>query len=285
MNSNENPRILLIVKPRLKEARLLAQKIHAWLEEKNCTAYCVQADENYTDLLDRPASFVVVLGGDGTLLDVARRFVPCPSPLLGINFGKVGFLAEAHSAEWREILTLALEGRMPVLERMALAFEVFRGAKQAFSGFAVNDVVINRGCMARVINLDIAVQEFELSRVRADGLIISTPQGCSGYCASAGGPLVHPDIHAFCLAPICPFFCNFPPLVLPCPEEVRITLPNNTTDVYLTVDGQEGYGLQTDDSILVRGLPGGVHFLRRDRTGYLRRLKDRGFLAERLKKF
>jgi len=281
-NSENNPSILLIVKPRLKEASLLARKIHAWLEKKNCTVYRVQADENYSDLLRRRFSLVVVLGGDGTLLDVARRFVPCPTPLLGINFGKVGFLAEAHSAEWREILTHALEGRMLVLERMAIAFEVFRGEKRIFSGFAVNDVVLNRGCMARVIHLDIAVQGFVLCRIRADGLIIATPQGCSGYSASAGGPLVHPDIHAFSLVPICPFFCDFPPLVLPYPQEVHIILPNNTTDVHLTVDGQEGYSLRTEDSILVRGLPGGVHFLRRDRLGYLRRLKARGFLTERL---
>ena len=283
MNSNEkNPSILLIVKPRLKEASLLAKKIHAWLEQKNCTVCRVHADQNYTELLVRPFSLVVVLGGDGTLLDAARRFIPCPTPLLGINFGKVGFLAESHSAEWREILTHALEGRMPVLERMALAFEVFRGAKRIFSGFAVNDVVLNRGCMARVINLDIEVQGFALCRVRADGLIVATPQGCSGYSASAGGPLVHPDIPAFSLVPICPFLCNFPPLVLPYPQEVRIILPNNTTDVYLTVDGQEGYSLRADDSILVRGLPGCVHFVRRDTTGYLCRLKTRGFLAERL---
>jgi NAD+ kinase len=285
MNSSEkNPSILLIVKPRLKVASLLADKIHAWLEKKNCTVRRVQAEEDYTGLLVERFSFVVVLGGDGTLLGVARRFVPCPTPLLGINLGKVGFLAEAHSAEWRAVLTHALEGRMLVLERMALAFEIFREEKRIFSGFAVNDVVFNRGAMARITNLDIAVQGFELCRVRADGLIIATPQGCSGYAASAGGPLVHPDIHAFSLVPICPYFCNFPPLVLPYPQEVRVTLPNNTTDVYLTVDGQEGYSLQADDSILVRGLPGGVHFARRDRACYLRRLKARGFLAERLEK-
>ena len=283
MNSSEkNPSILLIVKPRLEEASLLAKKIHAWLEERNCEACCVQADDDYTNLLAKRFSFVVVLGGDGTLLDVARRFVPCPTPLLGINFGKVGFLAEAHSAEWREILTQALAGGMPVLERMALVFEVFREKKRIFSGFAVNDVVLNRGCLARVIHLDIEVQGFALCRIRADGLIIATPHGCSGYSASAGGPLVHPDIHAFSLVPICPFFCNFPPLVLPYPQEVRVILPHNTTDVYLTVDGQEGYALQTEDSILVRGLPGGVRFARQDRAGYLHRLKARGFLAERL---
>ena len=283
MNSSEKkPSILIIVKPRLEEASLLAKKIHAWLEEKNCEACCVQADDDYTGLLAKRFSFVVVLGGDGTLLDVARRFVPCPTPLLCINFGKVGFLAEAHSAEWREVLTHTLEGRMLVLERIALSYEVFRGGTRIFSGFAVNDVVLNRGCMARVINLDIAVQGFELCRIRADGLIIATPQGCSGYNASAGGPLVHPDLHAFSLVPICPFFCSFPPMVLPHPQEVHITLPNNTTDVHLTVDGQEGYALQTEDSILVRGLPGGVRFARQDRAGYLHRLKARGFLAERL---
>jgi NAD+ kinase len=282
MHSSENtPSILLIVKPRLEEASLLAKEIHAWLEEKHCTVCRVQADEEYAGLLAGAFSLVVVLGGDGTLLDVARRFVPSPTPLLGINFGKVGFLAEAHSAEWREILSLALEGRMLVLERMALSFELIRDERPVFSGFAVNDIVLNRGCTARVINLDIAVQEFALCRIRADGLIIASPQGCSGYGASAGGPLVHPDIHALSLVPICPYFCNFPPLLLPYPQEVRVTLPNNTTEVYLTVDGQEGYSLRTDDCVLVRGLPGGVQFVRRNRLGYLSRLKARGFLADR----
>ena len=280
-NSKKNPSVLLIIKPRLEAASRLAEKIHDWLEEKNCAVYRVQADEEYSGLLAGSFSFVVVLGGDGTLLDVARRFVSRPTPLLGINFGKVGFLAEVSSDEWHDILTRTLEGEMFVSKRMALVFEVFREEKCIFSGFAVNDVVLNRGSMARVINLDVAVQEFALCRIRADGLIIASPQGCSGYGVSAGGPLVHPDIQAFSLVPICPFFCNFPPLVLPYPQEVRVTLANNTTDVYLTVDGQEGYSLQTDDSILVRGLPGGVHFIRRSRTTYLSRLKARGFLAER----
>jgi len=282
MKRNEKkPSILLVVKPHLDAARLLADEIHAWFEEKNCTTCRVWSDEDYTDLLAKRFSFVVVLGGDGTLLDVARRFVISPTPLLGINFGKVGFLAEAHSDEWRTVLTYTLEGRMLILERMALAFEVYRAEKRVHADFAVNDVVINRGRTARLINLDIAVQGLALCRLRADGFIIASPQGCSGYGASAGGPLVHPNIQAFCLVPICPYFCNFPPLVLPYPQEVRVTLPNNTTEAYLTADGQEGYRLQTDDSILVRGIPGGVHFIRRESTGYLRRLKARGFLAER----
>jgi NAD+ kinase len=161
---------------------------------------------------------------------------------------------------------------------------VFREEQQIFSGFAVNDVVFNRGCMARVINLDVTVQEFALCRIRADGLIIATPQGCSGYGTSAGGPLVHPDIQALSLVPICPYSRNIPPLVLPCPQEVRVTLPNNTTETYLTVDGQQGYHLQTDDSVLVRGVPGGIQFAGRDRAGYLRRLQAHILPAERAAK-
>ena len=282
MSHNEKkPSILLIVKPHLEEASVLAKEIHAWVEARNYAVCRVQADEDYAVLLSKRFALVVVLGGDGTLLDAARCFVPCPTPLLGINFGKVGFLAESHSAEWREILALALDGRMLVLERMALAYEVIRDARPVFSGFAVNDVVLNRGSTARVINLDIAVQEFALCRIRADGLIIASPQGCSGYGASAGGPLVHPDIHALSLVPICPYFCNFPPLLLPYPQEVRVTLPNNSTEVYLTADGQAGYSLRADDRILVRGILGGVQFVRRSRFGYLSRLKARGFLADR----
>jgi len=285
MRSNEkNPSILLVVKPHLEEAAVLAEKIHAWLEEKRCATYRVQADEDHTKLCAGTFSFVVAIGGDGTLLGAARRFVSCPTPLLGINLGTVGFLAEAHASEWREVLTHALEGRMLVLERMALIFEVFREEKQFFSGVAVNDVVFNRGCMARVINLDVAIQGFPLCRLRADGLIIASPQGCSGYGVSAGGPLVHPDIQALSLVPICPYACIFPPLVLPYSREVRVALPKNSTETYLTVDGQQGCHLQTDDSVFVRGIPGGIRFARRDRDGYLRRLRARGLLAERAEK-
>lgn len=273
--------VLLVVKAGHDKAAALAAEMTVWLEANGYDTCRAQADEDYTALAEREYTLVAVLGGDGTLLDAARRFVPRPSPLLGINFGKVGFLAESRSEQWRETLERVLEGRALFLKRTALAFEVRRNGRQLVSGFAVNDVVLNRGCLARVINLDIEVQGIDLCRVRADGLIISSPQGCSGYSASAGGPLVHPDICAFTLVPICPFLCNFPPLVLPHPHKAHIRLPNNTTDIHLTVDGQEGYSLRTDDMVTVQALPGGVCFARTAENGYLSRLKARGFLTER----
>ncbi len=271
--------VLLVVKARHPEASALAADIRALLESAGGAVRCVQADETYAALPSY--TLVVVLGGDGTVLDAARRFVPNPVPLLGINFGKVGFLAETRSENWREVLESALAGRLLELRRTALAFDLHRSGEKIVSGFAVNDVVINRGSMARVVNLDIAIQSFDLCRIRADGLIVASPQGCSGYAASAGGPLVHPDISALALVPICPFLCNFPPLVLPHPMEAHIRLPNNTTDIHLTVDGQVGYELRTDDEITVRTLPGGVCFARAGREGYFSRLKARGFLTER----
>jgi NAD+ kinase len=280
-DAQAKPSVLLVAKAGHGEASLLAGEMCARLEASGRAVLRVRADEDYAALPDRRYSLVVVLGGDGTLLDVARFLVPCPSPLLGVNFGKVGFLAETRPGEWREALEQALTGRAFVLERMALEFEVHREGRKAFSGFAVNDVVINRGGLARVIDLDIEAGGCPLCRLRADGLIVASPQGCSGYGASAGGPLVHPDISAFVLVPISPFLCRFPPLVLPHPREVRIRLPGNSVEVYLTVDGRRGHGLLAGDLVHVRGVPGGVLFVRRNAGSYFQRLRAGGFLSDR----
>ena len=275
--------VLLVVKARHEGASAFARQVVHWLEARGVQIICVQADEDYAALLARDYKLIVVLGGDGTLLDVARRFIMRPIPLLGINFGKVGFLAEARDSNWQEILADALDGRALHSKCMVLDVEVHRKGECCFRGHAVNDAVVNRGRMARVINFDLAVNDFDLCRIRADGLIVSSPHGCSGYGVSAGGPLVHPDIHAYTLVAICPFLCNFPPLVLPSSQAVCIGLSGNSTEVHLTLDGQLGYRLENEDRVVVRGLADGVCLIRRHKDRYLHSLKTRGFLSEQLR--
>ena len=279
----EQSLVLIVAKARHKEARAFAEDITLWLEARGGQSFCARADEDYEALLERNYDLVVVLGGDGTLLDVARRFVAKSVPLLGINFGKVGFLTEAHAENWREVLTEALDGRALYSKCPALAVEVHRKNECCFAGHAVNDAVVSRGRMARIINFDITVQDLVLCSMRADGLIIASPQGCSGYGVSAGGPLVHPDIQAYTLVPISPFLCNFPPLVLPCSQEVSVRLTGNSTSMHLTLDGQVGYRLENEDRVVVRVFSDGVCFVRSHKDRYLHSLRERGFLSEHVK--
>ncbi len=255
--------ILIVAKPRQREAARLAEGIALWLEERGCTTHIVEAggDASSSEALF-PADLVVVLGGDGTMLEVARSFVAHPVPLTGINFGKVGFLAELSIAEWKKGLETFLTGKADLLRRMALHWRVLRDGREAAIGMAVNDVVISRGALSRVITLDISVDEQKMCRVRADGLIISSPLGVSGYAVSAGGPLIHPELDVLTVTPICPFLCNFPPVVLPYPMTVRAAIQPEAMETYLTIDGQQGVPLEGGDCIEVQGVPGGVHFAR-----------------------
>lgn len=273
--------ILIVAKPRQQEAARLAGGIARWLEERGCTTRIVATggDASADEAL-LPADLVVVLGGDGTMLEVARRFVACPVPLAGINFGKVGFLAELPVTEWKKGLKTFLAGEAALLRRMALHWRVLRNGREASAGVAVNDVVVSRGALSRVITLDVSVDDQKMCRVRADGLIISSPLGVSGYAVSAGGPLIHPELDVLTVTPICPFLCNFPPVVLPYPMTVRAAVQPEAMETYLTIDGQQGVTLESGDSIEVQGVPGGVHFARLRPDNYFQRLRTRGFVQE-----
>lgn len=235
---------------------------------------------SHEELRNPPSDLVVVLGGDGTMLGVARAFVGNPVPLLGVNFGKVGFLAELHSHDWECGLAHVLEGHGHLFYRMALGWRVLREGVSMATGVAVNDVVISRGALARVISLNINGNDQHICRARADGLIFSTPTGTSGYAVSAGGPLVHPELEVITLTPICPFLCNFPPMVLPCDMRVRAEILSESVETFMTADGQELLALASGDTVEVYGIPSSVCYVRSDQGTYFRRLKGRGFIEE-----
>lgn len=272
--------MLVVAKPRQREAARLAEDIARRLLEHRCAVDIVTAGEGDAYRRFFPVDLVIVLGGDGTMLEVARRFVGTPVPLVGVNFGKVGFLAELPIVEWESGLEIFLAGKAVLLRRMALRWRVLRQGGEAASGFAVNDVVISRGALSRVITLDISVDDQKMCRVRADGLIISSPLGASGYAVSAGGPLIYPDMDVLTVTPICPFLCNFPPVVLPHPMTVRASVQPGAMETYLTIDGQQGVTLESGDGIEVRGVPDGVRFARLRPHDYFQRLRTRGFVQE-----
>ncbi len=200
--------------------------------------------------LPAQADFLIVLGGDGTLLSVARTVGELGVPILGVNVGDLGFLTATTLDEMLPALDTFLKGGMVIEERMMLAARVVRNGALVGESLALNDAVIMKSAMSRIINLSVGVEGQDATRYRADGLIISTPTGSTAYCLSAGGPIVFPTMDAIILTPICAHTLTNRPIVLPGSHRVEVTLLSNQ-EAMLTVDGQVGFGLHQHDVVTV----------------------------------
>lgn len=198
------------------------------------------------------ADMVVVLGGDGTLISAARLIGERETPILGVNLGSLGFLTEITLAELYPALERCLRGDFRVSERMMLTAVVERGGEEVSSHQVLNDVVINKGALARIVDLETMVDSFYLTTFKSDGLIISSPTGSTGYSLAAGGPIVHPVLECLLITPICPHTLTNRPIVVDAGAEITITLKSVNEDVFLTLDGQVGMELKYDDTIRIR---------------------------------
>lgn len=196
---------------------------------------------------------IVVLGGDGTFLSIARLMKSRSVPLIGINMGTLGFLTEVNHANAQKALDDALLGKNRNIQRRAL-FEVTlrRKDKIVFQGPVVNDVVISKGAIARIIGMRININGKPANHLRADGLIISTPTGSTAYSLAAGGPIVEPSLNAVILAPICPHSLTQRPIVISDENEICVTLNHRPGHVVLTLDGQDVFDLQEEDCVTVK---------------------------------
>jgi len=198
------------------------------------------------------ADMVVVMGGDGTLLAVARLIGERDIPILGVNFGGLGFLTDITFEELYPTLEAILAGDFRTEERFKIDIDLVRGGKVVETHTGLNDVVINRGHLARMLNLKISVDDIFVTNYRADGLIISTPTGSTAYSLAAAGPIIYPTTEAIVLAPICPHNLTNRPIVLPDKVSVQVALNTREEDVMVTVDGQVGFPLYHGDQIAVR---------------------------------
>ena len=249
--------VAVVTKSGHAQAGALGRDIASWLDKRGVSCRVVEHDprgECCARLAD--ADLAMVLGGDGTLLSVARALAGGP-PLVGVNMGRVGYLAEVTPDNWRRFLDRSLEHGLDVSERLALGWEVRRGDAVAARGRVVNDVVVNRGGLARLISLGLTVDGQSLGGLRADGLVTATPTGSTAYSVSAGGPVVHPEMDAFTVTAICPFIQDVRPLVLPGGSVLEVAVSESSADVFLTLDGQTGVPLRTGDVVRVaRAEPG-----------------------------
>jgi NAD+ kinase len=198
------------------------------------------------------SELIIVLGGDGTLLSVAQLTHKFNVPVLAINLGSLGFLTEVSLPELYETLGLVMQNKFSIDERMLLNACLWRGKDKVQEYNVLNDVVINKGVLARIVNLDVSVNDQHMTSYRADGLIIATPTGSTAYSLSAGGPIIHPSMRAFVLSPICPFSLTNRSIVVPDNSRIQVRLTTESEDVRITLDGQMGCAMHMGDVLEVK---------------------------------
>ncbi|MBY0470493.1 NAD(+)/NADH kinase [bacterium] len=205
------------------------------------------------ELVDK-CDLIVVLGGDGTYLSIARLMKNRSVPVMGVNMGTLGFLTEIKKDEALETLKGILENKKTpkISERVLLEVTLKRDKKTIFQGPVVNDAVISKGAIARIIGMEISLGNKPIYTVRADGIIVSTPTGSTAYSLAAGGPIVEPSLKALVLSPICPHSLAQRPIVLPDDEEIQICLKDRPGHVLLTLDGQDAVDMKEGDIVTVR---------------------------------
>ena len=238
------------------DARIVS-KLNAWLESKSCTVYLEPDTANLIGIapylskeeVAAHTDLIIVLGGDGTLLNVAGIAHRYDVPILGVNLGSLGFLTETTIENLYPTLQKVLDKKCGIENRMLLNASVLRQGKSIENFNVLNDIVINKGALARILNLKVFVDEQYMTSYRADGLIIASPTGSTAYSLSAGGPIIHPSMHALVLSPICPFALTNRPIVIPDSSiiKVQLTTRNFDEDVRITLDGQTGYTIKSGD--------------------------------------
>lgn len=202
------------------------------------------------------ADLAIVLGGDGTILNAARQVSPFGVPILGINFGNLGFLAELEKDHLEPYFEKIFSDQYKIEYRMMIEGKLIRDNKVLDSFCALNDIEITRGAFSRIIKLKIFVDQNFVDVYSADGVIVSTPTGSTAYSLSAGGPIIDPDMNSIVITPICPHTLQFRSIVVPETKEVSIEVTDTyLCDAAITVDGQQGYQLQPNDNIVIKKAP------------------------------
>lgn len=254
-------RVGLIAKPHAHGLRELLQQLLPWLAQRQIevfmdrdTAMTIEHDVHYPRAaLPELTDLLIVLGGDGTLLSVTRLLEHNKKvPILGVNMGSLGFLTETTTQELFTHLKKILQGNYQTQERMRLRTSVNREGDRLVQPLVLNDVVINKGALARILSLEVYVDDLYVTTYRADGLIVSTPTGSTAYSMAAGGPILHPTLHALILTPICPYTLSHRPIALPDTAKIDVVLQTPNEDVLVTLDGQIGIDLKYRDVIEIQ---------------------------------
>ena len=251
----------LVAKPNSDAAAAVVPKLIEWLQARKITVRCDENTAVYANAcgagiprheLPEGCDLVIVLGGDGTLLSAARAIGKRETPLFPVNLGGLGFLTAISIDELYPELERAFRGEHRIAKRRLLNTEVVRNSEVIASYEALNDAVLTKASLARMIDLDAYVDQQFVCAYKADGLIVSTPTGSTAYSLSAGGPIIFPSVPAICLTPICPHMLTNRPVLVPETSIIRVLSRGPDDTVYLTIDGQVGTPVNEGDTIVCR---------------------------------
>jgi NAD+ kinase len=243
----------IMVKPGHDEALQTAHELGEWLAARDIDVVGDprEATDHQADAFVNTCELIVVLGGDGTMISTARLIGDAEVMVLGINYGSLGYLTDFRIEEMFPSLEAILGGNYEIDPRVMLKVELVRDGQIEANGRVLNDVVINKAALARIIEIEVTLNSLFVNLFRADGLIAATPTGSTAYNLSAGGPIIYPSMNAMVLTPICPFTLTNRPLVIPDTAAVELKLEDENEGVVLTLDGQIGYPMKAQDRVVI----------------------------------
>src|SRR2546426_1393190 len=277
-------------KPKKAEVREVVPSLIQWFRDRQIevfvdkeTAATLDGREKSLTRNEMPGQvdLIVVLGGDGTLLATARALNRKPVPLLAVNLGGLGFLTVITREELFATLELVLAGNLSAERRVQIEADIVRADEVIASYLALNDAVLNKGAIARVLDFDVWVDSKFISTYKSDGLIVSTPTGSTAYSLAAGGPVIIPSVAAFIVTPICAHTLTNRPIVLPDSATIEVAVKSQRESVYLTVDGQVGIALRSDDTVRIKRAASHVELIQSPHKTYFEILRQKLKWGER----
>jgi NAD+ kinase len=274
----------IIYKHHHPPAKMEAERLAKWFEEHGIRAFLEEMGTiesvkwclEETSEIPEDVNWLVVLGGDGTLLGAARRIGHYGAPILGVNLGGLGFLTGIPLDRLYPVIDLMIQNRLEVESRVMLETRITRKGQEACRFQVLNDVVINKMALARIIDLDVTINGEFLTTFRADGLIISTPTGSTAYNLSAGGPILYPTTETLILTPICPFTLTNRPIIVPDTDVIQIKMGKASEEsVIVTFDGQVGFDLYYGDEVRISKSKEKIQLLRPPKHSYFKVLRKK----------
>ncbi|MFP3868252.1 MAG: NAD(+)/NADH kinase [Desulfobacteraceae bacterium] len=268
--------LAIITKKHKADAHQAGADLKNWLTGQGVKVALFENEpEPQIPSLSAGTEMIVVMGGDGTLLSAARNYGQQGIPILGVNVGGLGFITEIALKELYPCIEGILKHDFVIEKRMLLAATVIRAGKQIEQQCVLNDVVINKGALARIVELDTFIDDQYLTTYRADGLIVSTPTGSTAYTLAAGGPIVYPTLKTITLIPICPFTLTNRPIILPDTVTIKVAMDAKSRDVYITFDGQIGLALQPQDRVEIRKAAKSIQLVKSPAKGFFEILRTK----------
>lgn len=271
-------RVFIYYKKDSESAAATSKRVLDWMSERGIDAFALEAGAKLPDEVWE-TNAAIVLGGDGTILGLSRKLAGTSVPIFGINFGKVGFLTVAASGEWKSASRKLINGEFEIFRYMALKWRVFREGVEIKSGVCANDLVLSRNYPAKLMTVGIAVNDEDLGAMRGDGLIVCAPLGSTGYCVSAGGPIIFSGLNSMGIVPICAFPLGAAPFVVPGEARLELKIIPSASECYCALDGQEVFRLENGDVVRITGWNNALAFYGSESL-FFRHLRERGFVLE-----